>query len=219
MCISLIFSDTLFLVLYVIEKITSVCYPVAMVLHWTMLNSQMWVLIICFDIGLIIHLRVSACSRNKVKIFSRYFLVTCLVPLVFVAMAVSLNEAGYELGYKSSCAFKAFHGSALVNCLANDCYESALDWDPGKNIGANLHREKSYSWKVQLGSIRCERCSDCCKACAQSGLNQNRRLCANYKWQQNLQSDQFVCLQLCSMFAWYFCFCCFHMQQKGFATL
>lgn len=111
MCISLIFSDVIFLTLSNIpdERKATICYPISIILYWSMLNSQMWVLIISFDLGLVIHLKTSVVSRNKMKSFARYVMFTFLVPSVFIAVALSLNETDViSLGFKTTCNLQHF---------------------------------------------------------------------------------------------------------------
>ena len=120
MCISLTLSDVLFLILSTVpdESKDTICYPVLMSLGWFMLNSQMWVLIICFDLGMVIHLKTSATFKNKRKTLTRYVMVTFLVPSVIIGIALSLNETdSIALGYETSCNLQHFMARLWMTVL------------------------------------------------------------------------------------------------------
>jgi len=80
------------------------CKCIAILFHWLVLVSQMWITIICVDLALTIHSSVSVATRNKSKWLKIYFIVALATPLFFVVPTVILNETGVvDVGYKKEC--------------------------------------------------------------------------------------------------------------------
>ena len=94
LCISLLFSDVLFILSLFADRHETLCKGIAVLLHWSLLHGYAWGVAIAFEVATKFRSSVAGLRSNRsFKRFSRYIAFSVSVATVIVSISLILNES------------------------------------------------------------------------------------------------------------------------------
>lgn len=100
LCITLLFTNLLYLIATQISEEFSACKIVGILLHWGLIATQACILVIAFDLLSKFGSLKTETVRNRTKRLLNYLLFVLALPTFIVGAAVILNEfSTYDIGY------------------------------------------------------------------------------------------------------------------------
>ena len=102
LCVALLFSDSIFLIASRIDK-NPACKIFAIILHWGLLISEMWLLVMAFELVVRFGLSKQHVIQKSRKSFMKYCVFTLTIPSIIILVTNLLNEYDvYNIGYGDS---------------------------------------------------------------------------------------------------------------------
>ena len=99
-CSCLLLADVSFIIATEAHTVYDLCKAIGIILHWSLLTAQMWVIVIAIDLASKFGVLTVVSRERNMKRFVRYCIFAFIVPTVIVLITLLLNETskGY-IGY------------------------------------------------------------------------------------------------------------------------
>ena len=99
-CSSLLLADMSFLIATEANAVYNLCKAIGIILHWSLLTAQMWVIVIAIDLASKFGVLTVVSRERNTKPFFRYCIFAFIVPTVIVVITLLLNETSTSyVGY------------------------------------------------------------------------------------------------------------------------
>ena len=111
LCCCLLIADVSFLIATQAYTVYHLCKVIGIMLHWSLLASQMWMLVITFDITTRIAVLTAVTRERNMGKFLKYCIFAFSVPTIIVMLTTIFNETGIvNIGYGKNgiCWIKQF---------------------------------------------------------------------------------------------------------------